>query len=288
LVTVPNGAFQPDHTAALENATDQRWSYQTTRQPVLKGTEGLSYDAPMSRWVPASHEVFSADGSDYAWTERNPSTTSNRLHLTKVADGSDKSWAVPPPNDPIFRGHGPMLPVPLAITPGGILLTYGWEGTYGVWRLDPASGLLAKVSGEPAARGYGAGALWLEPLRGSATVGAEQSGDTLARLDPASGAVEDWFRRDGTLVRYLGVDKDGDPWVVTWVYASQAFEIGIWRVSGPGHSDLILAGQQFSRTFSDGHGTWFGNDSGVYLFASGSVERVSSASVGEVLGPCIT
>jgi hypothetical protein len=127
----------------------------------------------------------------------------------------------------------------------------------------------------------------LEPLRGTTPVGAEQSGDTLARLDQTSGVVQDWFYRDGTLVRYLGVDRDGNPWVLTSIYLSQAFVFGIWRVRGPGQADRILAGHQIDRIFSDGHGTWFGNESGVYLFAGGNLERVSAASVGEVVGPCV-
>ena len=115
-------------------------------QPTLKGTDGLSFDAPLSRWVPAYPEVLSSDGSEYAWTERNAGTPA-RLHLTTVADASDQSFAVGPPQDPDLQGHGGNIPVPLAITKDGVLLTYGWEGTYGVWRLDPASGSLTKVTG---------------------------------------------------------------------------------------------------------------------------------------------
>jgi hypothetical protein len=286
---VPRGVFQVDPAAALVNVSGQPWYYQTTAQPILKGSAGLGYDAAQSRWVPAGPEVFSTDGSEYAWTERNQIGPLSRLHVTKVVDGSDRSWAVPVPKDPEFQGHGPLVPVPLAMTADGILLTYGWEGTYGVWRLDPASGSLTKVSGEPAPRGYGAGAVWLQPLRGSTPVGVEQSGDTLARLDPRSGAVEDWLHRDGVVVSYLGADRDGYPWV--WagtVYNFQVPQVSkIWRVRGPGEADLILDGQRISRIYADAHGTWFASDAGVYLFAANRLERVSAGPVGEVLGPCI-
>ena len=278
-VTVPSGSFQLDATSQVINVTGQPWSYQTTAQPVLKGTDGLAYDAPQSRWAPASPEVFSADGSEYAWTERV--ATANRLHVTKVSDGSDRSWSVH------SAQQGGPIPVPLAITDGSVLLTYGWEGTYGVWRFDLASGSLTRLSTEPAARGYGTGAVWLEPLRGTAPGVAEQSGDTLARLDLSTGMVTDWFHRDATLVRYLGADGDGHPWVLTSMYSSQGFNLGIWRVRGPGQADLTLEGQRIDRIFSDVHGTWFGNESGVYLFAGGHLDRVSAASVGEVIGPCV-
>jgi hypothetical protein len=178
--------------------------------------------------------------------------------------------------------------VPLAIVGGSVLLTYGWEGTYGVWRLDLAGGSLTSLSTQPAARGYGAGAVWLQPLRGTTPVGAEQSGDTLARLDLSSGAVVDWFHRDGALVVFLGADGDGYPWV--WAGTVHSFQVpqasGIWRVRSPGQADLILDGQRTVRISSDVRGTWFANDSGVYLFAAGRLQRVSATPAGEVLGPC--
>jgi len=279
-VTVPRGSFLQDASSGLVNVTGQQWSYQTTAQPVLKGTDGLGYDAPRSRWVPAVPEVFSADGSIYAWTERD--ATANRLHVTTVADGSDRTWSVN------SAQQGGPIPVPLALTDGSVLLTYGWEGTFGVWRLDLSSGSLTKLSGEPAPRGYGAGAVWVGALRGSTPVGAEQSDDTLARLDLSTGVVTDWFHRDATLVRYLGVDVSGSPWVDTAIYTPpQTWSYGIWRVRGPGQADAILAGQEIDRIISDSHGTWFGNTSGVYLFAGGNLERVSAGSVGEVIGPCV-
>jgi hypothetical protein len=70
-VSVPRGSFQLDARSQLINVTGQPWAYQTAAQPVLKGTDGLGYDAPESRWAPASPDVFSADGSEYAWTERS-------------------------------------------------------------------------------------------------------------------------------------------------------------------------------------------------------------------------
>jgi hypothetical protein len=282
-VPVP-GSFQPDPAASLVTANGQQWAFQTLAQPTLKGTDGLGFDVPLSRWVPAFTDVVSIDGSEYAWTERN-SGTPNRLHLTTVADGSDRSFAVGPPQDPDLQGHGGNIPVPLAITNNGVLLTYGWEGTYGIWRLDPSSGSLTKLSGLPAPRGYSAGAIWLAPLRGTYAPGAEQTGDTLTRLDPISGLVQDWFHRDALAVGYLGTDRDGNPWVEVRDYAFTVPEI--WRVRGPGAADLILSGQYTTRVFGDAHGTWFANDTGVYLYAGGRIQRVSGASVGQVLGPCV-
>ncbi len=157
-----------------------------------------------------------------------------------------------------------------------------------MWRLDLTSGSLTRLSSEPAVRGYGAGAIWLEPFRGKTPVGAEQSGDTLARLDLSSGTVVDWFHRDATLVRYLGVDASGSPWVSTAVYTPQAtWSYGLWRVRSADGADLVLSGQQITRIFADRHGTWFGDTSGVYLYAGGELKRVSAGSVGEVLGPCV-
>jgi hypothetical protein len=277
---VPRGTFEVDSKAQLVNVTGQSWSDQTTAQPVLKGSEGLGYDPPLARWVPAYSEVFSPDGSEYAWTERD--TTANRLHVTKAADGSDRSWSVK------NAQQGGPIPVPLAFIGTSVLLTYGWEGTFGVWRLDLTNGSLTRLSSEPAVRGYGAGAIWLEPFRGKTPVGAEQSGDTLARLDLSSGTVVDWFHRDATLVRYLGVDESGSPWVSTALYTPPAtWSYGLWRVRSADGADLMLSGQQITRIFADSHGTWFGGTSGVYLYAGGELKRVSAGSVGEVLGPCV-
>lgn len=288
-VTVPRGSFRPDPAATLIYAANgQGWHYATAPQPVLIGNdgEGLAYDAPPARWVPASPELLAADGSAYAWTESTFDGTSDRLHLTSVANGSDRSWPVPPPNDPALQNRGPMYPIAVAITSSGILISYGWEGTYGVWRLDPSNGSLTKITGEPAPRGYGAGAIWLQPRRGSSPVGAEQSGDTLARLDPSSGLSQDWFHRDAVLVAFLGIDGDGYPWVLA-VPNDSSLPTQILRVRGLGQADLILSGQRVVRIRSDVHGTWFANETGVYLFGRGRLQRVAAASVESVVGPCI-
>jgi hypothetical protein len=113
-------------------------------------------------------------------------------------------------------------------------------------------------------------------------------GDTLARLDLKSGAVQEWFHRDNVVIRNLGFDLDGNPWVQVLTYEppSASSVLEIWRVRGPGQADLMLSGQRFFRVITDKVGTWFANGSGVYLFSGGRVQRVSSASV-EVVGPCV-
>ena len=280
-VAVPGGVFQPDPGATLVSLGSD--SFETAMQPALKGTSGLAFDTASSRWVPADPGVISDDGSQYAWTDRSIDTT-NRLHITTVADGTDRSWPVPPPSEIVGQGP-PRIPVPLAITTGGVLLSYGWEGDFGVWRLDLTTGLLTKLSSEAHPVGYGAAAVWLDPLRGNTQVGPD-GGDTLARLDLTSGSVVDWFHRDGVSVGYLGIDRDGNPWMETWAWELHGVP-QIWRVRGPGQADLILAGQSVNEIQANSRGTWFANDSGVYLFADGSLERVSAAPVGELLGPCI-
>jgi hypothetical protein len=276
----PGGSFKADPAAALVVANGME--VHTVAQPVLKGTVGLSFDASFSRWVPASPEVFSSDGSEYAWTERN--VAPYRLHITRVVDGTDRSFAVEKPLD---SDHFGSIPVPLGLTKDGVFLTFGWEGEWGVWRLDLASGSLTKVTGL-ASPSYGAGAIWLELQRGPNRVGMYSDGDTLARLDPKSGAVQDWFHRDSAVVRHLGFDQDGNPWVKAMTFRSMdPHVLEIWRVRAPGQPELILSEQNISRVITDKHGTWFANETGVYLYASGRVQRVSSASVGEVVGPCI-
>jgi hypothetical protein len=284
-VAVPGGTLKYDPAAPLAAVNGQRWTQETPSQPVLKGTVGLTFDAPFSRWVPASPEVISSDGSQYAWTERE----SDRLHVTKVADGSDRSFAAgpPQPRDPDLLGAA-RFPFPIGVTTDSVFLTYIWEGIYGVWRLDLASGTLTKITGMKSPS-YGAGAIWLGPTRGPNHVGWYSDGDTLARMDLKSGVVQDWFHRDNVLIQHLGFDLDGNPWVQATTFdpvaGPQAFEI--WRVRGPGQADLILSNQRISRVTTDSHGTWFANETGIYLYAGGRVQRVSAASVGEVVGPCI-
>jgi hypothetical protein len=285
-VAVPRGEFELDPAASFVTVGGQPMLVQTSAQPVLKGTDGLTFDAPASRWVPAGAEVLSSDGAMYAWTERHSDRTPNLLHLTKVADGSDRTFAVGPPQDPDLQGRGPIIPVPLAITKNGVLLTYVWEGSWGVWRLDLASGSLVKVSGLPSPN-YGAGAIWVALTRGPNRVGMYSAGDTLARLDLASGAVVDWFHRDNMAVGYLGIDGAGNPWVVATSSQSTPWVVEIWRVGGPGQADLILTGQNIWKVITDKHGTWFGSETGVYLYTGGRLQRVSSASVGEIVGPCV-
>jgi photosystem II stability/assembly factor-like uncharacterized protein len=281
-VALPGGAFTRDPAASM--VTGPQWA-QTTTQPVLKGSGGLAFDLPLFRWVPANPEVISRDGSQYAWTEFQTGT----LHVTRVADGTDRSFAAgpPQPQDPDLRGHYASIPVPIGITTDSVFLTYGGEGRWGVWRLDLATGSLTKVTGMKSPS-YGVGAIWLELTRGPNHVGMYSDGDTLTRLDLNSGAVQDWFHRDNLVVRNLGFDRDGNPWVqVISDYQSGGGLVEIWRVRGPGQADLIHSGQRASRVIADKPGTWFANESGVYLYSGGRVQRVSSASVGEMAGPCI-
>jgi hypothetical protein len=268
-VAVPRGAFHRDLAA-----------------PTVIGS-GLAFDAPFSRWVAAKPEVISSDGSKYAWIERQGETSNHLLHVTEVSGGSDRSYAVGPAQATDSEGHFAPVPVALAVTQDSVFLTYGWEGTWSVWRLDLGNGSLAKITGLPSPS-YGAGAIWLELQRGPNQVGMYSDGDTLARLDLKSGAVQDWFHRDNVVVRYLGVDQDGNPWAQAITFRTMDPRVPeIWRVRGPGQADLVLSGQQFSRVITDKHGTWFANESGVYLYSGGRLQRVSSASVGEVVGPCV-
>jgi photosystem II stability/assembly factor-like uncharacterized protein len=283
-VSVPRGTFEQDPAASMVAVKGQVWGVETSTKPVLKGHAygpnwGLSFDAPYSRWLPSFPEPVSSDGSQYAWME-DSNGMRNRLHVTRVADGSDTVFEVGSPQDPDL--HGFWRSYVLATTKDSVLLTYGpGEGSYGVFRLDMASGSLTKVSGQAKPVGYSPGAAWLVPLRGTpagGTVGPG-GGNTLVRLDLASGAVVDWFHRDDASVRYLGSDASGNPWVDT--------QAAVWRLRGPGQADLILSGQQFWRVTNDSHGTWFANDTGVYLYAGNHLQRVSSARVGTAVGPCV-
>jgi hypothetical protein len=269
--------------------TAQRW-IETSIQPVLKGSSGLAFDATFSRWIPARPEAISSDGTQYAWIEVQEGTPYRYLlHVTGVADGSDRTFAAgpPQPQDPDLQGHFAAVPVPFGVTKDGVFLTYGGEGLWGVWRVDFANGSLMKVSGLKSPS-YGAGAIWLELTRGP-WVGMYSAGDTLARLDPKSGAVQDWYHRDSVVVRNIGFDLDGNPWVeaATFDKIVRPPVLEIWRVRGPGKADLVISGQHVSRVITDKRGTWFANESGVYFYSAGHVQRVSSASVGEVLGPCV-
>jgi hypothetical protein len=269
-VAVPRGAFERDPAA-----------------PTVTGS-AIAFDAAYSRWVHTSPEAVSSDGSLYAWEEGG--TEAPKLHVTKVADGSDRIFAAgpPQPQDPDLRGHFAAIPVPIGVTKDSVYLTYGGEGLWGVWRLDLTTGSLNKVSGLKSPS-YGAGSIWLELTRGN-WVGMYSDGDTLAHLDMNTGAVQDWFHRENIVIRYLGFDSEfaGTPWVQAITFTSVAPRVlEIWRVRGPGQADLVLSGQQFSRVITDKHGTWFANGSGVYLYSGGRLQRVSSASVGEVVGPCI-
>jgi photosystem II stability/assembly factor-like uncharacterized protein len=286
-VTVPRGAFEPDPAARMLELPG--WT-ETSTKPVLKGPGAPSYDVAFSRWVPTNPEVVSSDGSQYAWTEREPGNP-NILHVTKVADGSDRAFDVSPPprpRDPDLGGGG-ALPIPIGVTRDVVFFAYGWEGIWSVWRLDLATGSHTKVSAMKSPS-YAAGAVWAEPTRGPNNVGMYSDGDTLTRLDLTSGAIQDWFHRDNVVVRNLGSDLDGKPWVQVLTYDRPGTPIPVlelWRVSAPGKADLMLSGQRFFHVTADKYGTWFGNESGVYLYGGSKVIRVSSASVSGVVGPCI-
>ncbi len=257
---------------------------------------GTFYDAAVARWLPIFQNQLSPDGLRYAYTEGwavSPSSPT-RVHIVNAATDADVRVVSMPGQLPYFV---------LDWTNGGIDLGIGYEGRGpGVWRLDPNSGTVTKVSEDL----YPPGAQWIgvvdpsdtEPYR-SAMSGMPEA-NRIDRRD-STGRATTWFYRPGhalfwvafagdfSLLVQSGWSNPTDPsiggteyWLVT--APNQATELASYTYQQQSQYDTLTNG--FFRAVVDDHGIWIGGQSGLYLVSpTGSMLRVYDQSAFPA-GPC--
>jgi hypothetical protein len=291
-ISFPSAEFNSDQATATTPASENRYVQQTVATPVLKGNGALTFDWPEGRWVPASWQGLSADGSRYAYVEVIPDSSEplrNRtpVHVVDVATGSDR----------VVHDGGSLAVLDFAEQ--GIFLTevtYEFsEGALKVFLLNPDTGAFTTLLGSdrPFVDGAGGGAAWTVDDAPGTTSHTQYRliGDRLSRVD-INGQITPWFLLPSTDVFLIGFDLDGHPIIAS----TSASSSDIWIAYGPqsatrlytGPADTSASGLVFSAAIPDGpHGIWFSTTRGVYLYtAAQGMKLVATGLTGVVSGTC--
>ncbi len=170
------------------------------------------YVRPLKRWiaVPASAH-FRPDGQAYAYAADQPRTANTGpypdaiVHVVDIKTGDDRpvtsaaQWGIV-----AYTGEGIYLGRPAI--PGG---------TRGLWRLDPATGVIRQLDEKYRWWQVRDGAAWAFALEMSVTepFAAHQQGGTneLLRLDLATGAISSWLYLPDEMTLFLAFDQQGHP-----------------------------------------------------------------------------
>jgi hypothetical protein len=277
-ISGPDGHFTADPAGVYKLSSEDTPS--TAAAPVLPGsfsTPTGSYDRAVRRWLPVSRDVVRSDGLAYAYAEAyrvKPSDqfeSQTHLHVVSLATGVDR----------IIYSGGPYDVV--AYEPEGIYLVgvhyYAGETTSGLWRVDPTSGVVVQVE----AAGYfvhvGNGFGW--------TLDRGIQPSILNRVDLRTRSTQTWADvTNAAWLYFVGQDSSGLPFVEVEKFDGAG---ALVHYGAPKSSTTIGTGDFWPGTVTDGHGTWFSGPDGVYLYAAGRLERVSSgvSGYGYPAGACV-
>jgi len=250
-----------------------------TADPAFTAGTGF-YDWRSRRWLPVSMAQVLPDGSAYAYEKEL--TDSFEIYVVQVATGAEKM---------VFRMPYDNAYQILAFEPEGIyvypiLHLSGLPS--GLWLLDPSKSALKPLptSMDGTWQLVSGGAAWGGP--------GGMAGDSLVRLDLATGALTTWFQHAvqgavfegyGYGVSVIGFDGSGRPLVEVFppfdLLASPAPnpKPEVWLVTSPGQATRVLGlpvPQQGAATgVSDSHGMWVEGRDGVYLYANGGFRKVA-------------
>jgi hypothetical protein len=263
-----------------------------TLTTTVAGGGGRYFDRAVSRWVPVSRQSVSPDGLQYTYTDGwNVSPpVPPRVHVVDASTGLDiRAFSMPDAQ-------------PYAVvdfTSSGIYLVIAYEGTApGVWRLDPATGAVAKTSDtyyQPPGAGWMSVINPADPNPVRSALDGQPQPDRIDRRDSAGRTVT-WFYKPGYAV--LAVGFAGTPALLIQAnyqdVSKQAYRSEFWLVTAPGKSVKLFAydgnGQApspygdlssgFYNAIADQHGIWIGSDHSLYLVKrSGQILRVYGESV---------
>lgn len=281
-IDLPSATFVADHASAY--VFDQKSSVlKSAVQPYLYGMHSkgtLFYERSRARWLPVPREAVSTDGTSYVYAD--PDRSKPSVHVVDIASGQEKTFPA---------GSIRLVPVPLDYSPRGIFLTEGWEGTVGLWKLDPRTGSIQKLADTGGVEAYQDGQLWYPSPR--LTYGGSGP-DTIFMLEVSSGKTTVWFERKaeiqskGGALAVVGLDAQGHPVIARYLPAMNPLA-EFWSVTSPGVETKIFTGEIYDKQFvlPDQHGLWFGAAGGLYLYSlNGRLQRVSDKAVFPA-GSCI-
>jgi hypothetical protein len=267
----PNGTFLPEPG----QGSDPTY-FKSTSLPGLVGTASVWYDRVLTRWVPASWNNVSIDGSHYAYT----SAFSGVIHLVDVATGADRSLNVPQAPYQV-----------LEYTAAGLYLHYSWESwSPGLWLMDPHTGTITPVLKNQIVEAVNGEAAWLRSVNSTDPHPLPENGpggpppNELLRYDLKTGVTASWFYRPGKLVEVRGFDGAGHPLV--FLSDADNGQGELWLVSAPNEAKRIYAGSTGVELLGDQQGIWIGATDGIYLYTPKTGVRLFSRLAAGLAGSC--
>jgi hypothetical protein len=255
------------------------------------GSGGRYFDRAVSRWVPVSRQSVSPDGLQYSFTDGwNASPpVPPRVHVVDASTGQDIRVFSMPDAQPYAV---------VDFTGAGIYLIISFEGIApGVWRMDPATGAVAKTSVgfyQPAGAGWISVIDPTDPNPVRSALDGQPQPDRIDRRDSAGKTVT-WFYKAGFAV--LAVAFAGTPSLLVEAnyqdISKQSYRTEFWLVTSPGKSVELFGyngssqapspyadlSSGFYNSIADRQGIWIGSDHSLYLVErSGQILRVYGGS----------
>jgi hypothetical protein len=232
----------------------------------------MAWEPVHQRWLPVRTEWVAPDGNHYAYPSTNSVYLVDAAANTQVELGTGHQWSVIRVlNDRVF-----------ATIPN----------TAGFWVL-PFSGAPKQVT----AQGYWQAATPTAAY-GMLTSAVPQGATTkIVKLEISSGAVSDWFSREGTNSSIYGFDAQGNPFVYGYYYSGGWT---LWLTKGASNAVVIATSygplQVQGTAVADANGSWFPayysqpynnmNSSGVVLYVAGSGMYWMASIGGVIAGGC--
>jgi hypothetical protein len=272
----------PDNQGAFVSFPTGAVSFDPQGRGVA-GSWGLYYDRAFSRWLPVPRQAVSPDGRHYAYGERGADQSQvSKMHVVDIATGVDHVFATP----------GTDWYVPFGVldyASEGIYLYTNYEVSIGVSLMDPTTGAvhplaqLIDIQASAGNRTFWVGTV--NPADPSPIGGIEIQPNQIDRYSLVDGTRVAWFYRPGTAPRVIGSDTQGHP-IVMAVNGRNGFTDGDYGAEllvllNPRSQQSIYKGsaklvQSMFVSISDGHGTWFGTDHGIYLYTGTALLKVSN------------
>lgn len=237
----------------------------------------LYYDRPYSVWLPVARNAVAPDGKHYAYTDRPAGQPSSHgtLHVVDVTTGVDRA----------FDAGDWLTPfIVFDYAAEGIYLIIGYEGTFGLWLMNPATGAVSRVADLPNLQASaGNKVFWVgsaNPNDPNPVPGLGATPDQIERFSLIDGSRVVWFYRPASQVYVIGQDLARHPFVTTSGADGQPSEVVL--ALGPGMQRSVMKGTPgtlpaIGSPIADSHGTWFGSARGMYLYTDSSgLQKVSN------------
>ena len=278
-IAFPGGTFiaDPASSVALPTPSPGEATPPPGPGPGYGYAQGLSYDRPLSRWVPVPANQVSPDGSHYAYT--SPSG----LYIVQVSTGTQVE---------VGEGH-PWLVV--SVQNDGVYA--GDANAGGLWFFSTLG-----TSRQVSSSGYWQAGTSTAAFGTPTSAVPQGATNVIVRLDLKTGKVANWFTREGTQSQVAGFDLKGD--LIVYVRYLNVSAMEVWVVTGPTSAapitgvDFGYYSQGFNPTgnpIADSHGVWFAgtwsqgygsNQNGVALYVAGSGFYWMSSLGGQLAGAC--